>query len=68
MNNTEKISLEYSVSQNCFHIDFLSRIIETNRMNVLDQNSMDFQLLGIFDSWEAAEEAVKDFRRINPKL
>ncbi len=65
MNSTEQYTLEYSASQNCFHIDTLSRVLEMNIMNCLSRNSVDYQILGLYDSYEKAEADLREFRRKN---
>ncbi len=56
--------LEYSKSQNCFHIDKLSRVIITNRKSFETNRWNDYRIIGVYDSSEIAHDEVSKLRRI----
>lgn len=48
--------VEYSPSQNCFHVDTLDRVLETNRRTVKDGNAPGYVPLQIFLTSEDAHD------------
>ena len=57
--NSELWSVEYSIKQNCFHVDLLSSILEKNQRAVLEGRNAGYQLIGICESHNAACEFIK---------
>lgn len=55
-------TVEYSVRQNCFHIDTIERTLETNIRTSINQIDVDYRIIGIFSSYEEATKYVREFR------
>lgn len=53
---------EYSVSQNCFHVDTLQRVLRLNQTNALGQRSVDYQIIAICTSEDKAMDICQKFR------
>lgn len=57
--NNELWSVEWSDSQECFHIDWLKKIIGKNLECFLEQRKSDWVLLSVFNSHKEAHDFVK---------
>lgn len=64
MNYNEIYTVEYSASQNCFHVDTLEKVILMNRANCRSRNSVDYQIIALCDSYEQAMENCRKFKRL----
>ena len=49
------IVVEYSISQNCFHIEPLSQLLEINKANAVKKKINDYQIIGIFKTKTEAQ-------------
>ena len=56
-------AIEYSHSENSFHIGKTNEMLKRNVMSVRTGGILDFICVGIFQSKEQAEEALLEFRR-----
>jgi len=56
------IALEYSVSQNCFHIQTLKETIQENMMNAFNRGNNDYVLLAVFENELDAHDFSEKFR------
>jgi hypothetical protein len=56
------ISLEWSFSQKCFHIDDMATIIRENRSMILKGGSTDYVLIGLFANEEDASAIADKLR------
>lgn len=63
MNYNEIYTVEYSVSQNCFHVDTLDKVLMMNRTNCRSKNSVDYQIIDLCNSYEQAMEKCNMYRR-----
>lgn len=64
--DSEYCVAEYSYSQNKFHCDYLKESLKNNRNAVLKNEPSDWILLGIFKTWNEAQEFIeKTKKRIN---
>lgn len=59
---TDKIIVEYSQLQGCFHIDTLSRCLEINRLNITYGRRTDYVPLMAFDNEDDAYQFVDAWR------
>jgi hypothetical protein len=57
------ISVEFSASQNCFHIDELKYVLTMNQQNAMRRNSNDYQIIALVETDEEADEFVEEFRK-----
>lgn len=51
--------VEYSKSQGCVHIDKFEKIITMNRNMFMIGNSNDYQIIGVYSTYEEASKAIK---------
>lgn len=63
MNINNYCVAEYSHSQNNFHCDYLSVSINRNINSVKDNKSSDWITIGIFETWEKAQEFIEEFKK-----
>lgn len=56
-------TVEYSVRQDCFHISDLTTVLDTNQRTSLQQIDNDYRIIGLFDTWEKANEFADTFRK-----
>lgn len=54
--------VEYSATQKCFNIETLTDAINNNRENIEKRMPVDYQIIGIHDTYEACDKAIKVFR------
>ena len=59
----DKITVEFSVDQGCFHVDTLARVLAINRMNVCSNLQNTFLLLGLFDTDHEADAFINDITK-----
>ena len=64
MNYNEIYTVEYSASQNCFHVDTLENVILMNIANCASKNSVDYQIIALCDSYEQAMESCRKFKKL----
>ena len=67
----KNIVVEYSKTQGCFHIDTLDEVIKTNCVMFLKGVSNDYQIIGIYDTYEQGNAAIRRFEqklRYDPKV
>lgn len=56
--NLDKLwAAEYSVSAKCFHIDLLDSILRTNARMAASEQSSDYQIFGVFETSQEANDA-----------
>jgi len=55
--------VEYSNTQKCFHINDIETMIEQNRKNALENGSSDYFCIGMYFTYEQAEEFIKKFKK-----
>lgn len=63
MNYNEIYTIEYSASQNCFHVDTLDKVLMMNRTNCRSKNSVDYQIIDLCNSYEQAMEKCQKFKK-----
>ncbi len=59
----ERYFVEYSVSQQCFHIDTINRTFETNINSIINDISNDYKVITIVDSYKEAQEYIRNFKK-----
>ena len=62
------ISLEWSFSQKCFHIEPVGDAMKSNVGAFLRGGSSDYVILGIFSSYEDASDAAEMLRNKRPDI
>ena len=60
-------TVEYSVSQGCFHFDLLSRTLHKNQQRTAEGRVNDYTLLAITESREACTQFENMWRKLHPK-
>lgn len=55
-------AVEYSGTQDCFHIDTLNHVLQLNQRNALQRKSNDYEIIAITDSIDKANEVCETFR------
>lgn len=55
--------VEFSASQGAFHIDELQRILRLNRINAQAGRSVDYMIIGLFNSDDEAMKYCKEFQK-----
>lgn len=55
-------AVEYSATQDCFHVDALDHVLHLNQQNALHKKSNDYEIICICDSMDRANEVCKLFR------
>lgn len=63
MNQQNSWAIEYSQSQETFHIGKTAEMLHRNIIAVNNGNPMDYICIGIFPSQERARDAMLEFRR-----
>lgn len=53
---------EYSRQQDCFHLDTLQRSIEANMRMFTGGRNNDYQILGIFETYEEGSKYIRKLR------
>ena len=66
--NKKDVSLEWSFSQGCFHIDSLERTMKSNISAFLRGGCTDYIILGIFENCKDASAAAQWLREERPDL
>lgn len=62
------IVAEYSVQQNCFHIETLSKYLSNNiRSSIFRLGKSDFSLIGIFKTEKEADDYIELFKEYQKK-
>lgn len=56
---------EYSVEQNCFHIENISALLKENMIHAVNKGTQEWILLGIFETDLGANEFIE---KIRPKI
>jgi hypothetical protein len=60
--NTKQIkAVLYSVSQGCFHLETLEDYIKNNLENCLAGKSLDYRLIGVFETDKEADRFISRF-------
>ena len=54
--------VEYSATQKCFNIETLTDAINNNRENIEKRMPVNYQIIGIHDTYEACNKAIEVFR------
>ena len=66
MEKTRKWSVEYSISQDCFHVDDLKNVLNINLNDMfLENENTDYKIIAIFDT---QDEACKYANKCKRKL
>ena len=60
----EWVTVEYSGRQKFFHIDFYEVTLQRNMRTYMQNKSNDYQILGIFPTWEKASDYIKKLKKI----
>lgn len=69
INPDEVYFLEYSVSQSCFHVDTLSKIIEMNRGICETKRATGYIIIdGPFREYEDAMKAIHKFPKLEQEV
>ena len=55
---------EYSVTQGCFHVDTLGKVLEVNRVAALEGVNPGYVILGIFGTQREASDFAKRWEQI----
>lgn len=64
MEKKRKWSVEYSISQDCFHVDDLENVLKINTSDMISKNNWtDYKIIGIFNTQEEATEYASECRR-----
>ena len=63
MEKERKWSVEYSISQDCFHVDDLDCVIQRNLQRVFEKGGADYKIIGIFNTQDEACEYAKVCRK-----
>ena len=56
-------AVEYSRSQDAFHVDSLDHILEMNQRNAINMEGNDYQILALFEDDDEADEFAQEFRK-----
>jgi len=59
----KKWSVEYSISQDCFHVDDLERILKSNTVDMFLKHENDYKIIAIFETQKEANEFADECRR-----
>ncbi len=54
--------VEYSVNQQCFHIEHLEDYVANNICNIIENTSTDYQLVAICENHEEARNFIELFQ------
>jgi hypothetical protein len=65
MHLTEVYTVEYSVLQNCYHIDTLDKTLRNNLSAVDRELNNGYLIIGIFKNYEAASDFVSWHKQTN---
>lgn len=57
------VTVEYSSTQKCFHVDDLEKVLSLNMTNALHRQTNDYQIIGIFQDDQAADKFIAEFKR-----
>jgi hypothetical protein len=63
---TKIYTLEYSIIQDCYHIDTLEQVIVNNLSLINRECSNGYMLIGVFSNYQAASDFKQFHERINP--
>lgn len=63
----EFYAVEYSARQDCFHVDELGHVLQMNRMNARNRNSVDYQIIAICTSDAEALDYCRRFKKRQQK-
>ena len=56
---------EYSIEQNCFHIEQLNDLLKINIEAALSKKHNDYQMIGIFETYDEASDYIE---KVRPKI
>ena len=56
-------AVEYSRSQDAFHVDSLDHILEMNQRNAMNMEGNDYQVLAVFENYDDAGKFAQEFRK-----
>ncbi len=59
----ERFCLEYSVSQECFHIELLEEVLRNNRKHAIEKMSNDYKIMFIGDTTHECLDEVRRFKK-----
>ncbi len=63
MEKARKWSVEYSISQDCFHVDDLDNVMQKNLRRVFEGVDADYKIIAIFDTQDDACEYASNLRK-----
>lgn len=63
MEKARKWSVEYSISQDCFHVDDIDYVIQRNLKRTLFGGGADYQIIAICDTQEEADNFASECRK-----
>lgn len=54
---------EYSLKQDCFHVEVLSRICKINKRAIIEKKNSGYVPIGYFETPEQAHQCAREFKK-----
>jgi hypothetical protein len=58
--------VEFSVSQNAYHVETMDEMLKTNLGAIENKKSIDYVPIGFFDNYESAAKFIDWHEKVNP--